>query len=333
MEVVNYISELLYKHECVVVPGFGGFVTDYAPAKIHPISHTFYPPSKSILFNTKLDRNDGLLIHYISFREKISYEEAADQVEIFVTDCKAQLRQGDKIIFDKIGYFQKDKEGTLLFDPEPWVNYREESFGLPVFISPPIVREPIHKRLERKFMDRKPVPEKGVKRQKVLTTLAIIVPVILIVVWIIFRYDLSNSKTQESSIFPVENKSLENAVHSDDKTQDDLSKTSSLKDFKFDVNGSQSKKDIPELSENTSNKSKFDPYQYYIIGGAFQNPENADKLLHSLLNKGYPAKFAGENAAGLLMVCYFSSEDKSEAMANLSIIRRDDNPSAWLLKK
>jgi hypothetical protein len=39
------------------------------------------------------------------------------------------------------------------------------------------------------------------------------------------------------------------------------------------------------------------------------------------------------NAKGLHLVSYFNSEDKSEALVNLAMIRRDSNPSAWLLKK
>ncbi len=331
MEIVNYISELLYKHECVVVPGFGGFVTDYASAKIHPVSHTFYPPSKSILFNSKLDRNDGLLLHHISIREKISFEEAGEKVKIFVHDCHERLNHGKKVVFDQIGYFQKDKEGTLLFDPDPSVNYLEESYGLPSFISPPIVREPIHKRFERKFMDRKPVPEKGNNRRKVIASLAVIVPAVLVVAWIIFNYDLRNDKTQESSLVPIENQTVDKTIP--EKPIDNSAKTTPLKDFKFDASTGKAEQSIPESGNDADINAKRSAKQYYIIGGAFQNPDNAEKLLESLRNKGYPAQSAGENAAGLQMVAYFISENKSEVLANLAIIRRDDNPSAWLLKK
>ena len=72
MDVSFFISELLYKHDCVILPGFGGFVTQFVPAKIHPINHTFYPPSKNILFNSKLTRDDGLLFDFIAASQKIA---------------------------------------------------------------------------------------------------------------------------------------------------------------------------------------------------------------------------------------------------------------------
>ena len=50
MKMETYISELLYRHDCVILPGLGGFITNYRSAQIHPVSHTLRPPSKSISF-------------------------------------------------------------------------------------------------------------------------------------------------------------------------------------------------------------------------------------------------------------------------------------------
>ena len=57
------ISKLLFEHDCVIVPGLGGFITNYKPAIIHPQHHTFHPPSKQIIFNAALNSNDGILIN------------------------------------------------------------------------------------------------------------------------------------------------------------------------------------------------------------------------------------------------------------------------------
>jgi hypothetical protein len=34
-----------------------------------------------------------------------------------------------------------------------------------------------------------------------------------------------------------------------------------------------------------------------------------------------------------MMISYFDSEDRMEAVANLDLIRQNENPSAWLLRK
>ena len=44
MKIEEHISELLFEHDCVIVPDFGGFVCNYAPARIDPVKHLFEPP-------------------------------------------------------------------------------------------------------------------------------------------------------------------------------------------------------------------------------------------------------------------------------------------------
>jgi hypothetical protein len=60
MQLETYISDLLYRYDCVTIPGFGAFLTQRVSAKIHESTHTFYPPKK-----------DGLLANYIAEVEKI----------------------------------------------------------------------------------------------------------------------------------------------------------------------------------------------------------------------------------------------------------------------
>ena len=91
MDVTAFIRELLFGHDCVVVPGFGGFIGNYTPARIDKSTGTFYPPVKQISFNRNLNHNDGLLVGRISFTSKINYADARDLVEEFVTDVRKKL--------------------------------------------------------------------------------------------------------------------------------------------------------------------------------------------------------------------------------------------------
>jgi len=105
------------------------------------------------------------------------------------------------------------------------------------------------------------------------------------------------------------------------------------------LNLSESAQPPREEVLNSTSESETTPIvksellKYYIIGGAFQIKQNANKLVGTLRQNGYNATHEGINAKGLHLVSYFNSEDKSEALANLAMIRRDSNPSAWLLKK
>ena len=85
--VSQYISDLLYTHDCVIVPNFGGFVGNRKSAELNKKTGSLSPPSKQILFNRKLTTNDGLLFSYIAQKEEISQEKAKIKVENFVIEC------------------------------------------------------------------------------------------------------------------------------------------------------------------------------------------------------------------------------------------------------
>ncbi len=70
MDITAFIRELLFGHDCVIVPGFGGFIGNYTPARIDKSTSTFYPPVKQISFNRNLNHNDGLLVGRISDHAK-----------------------------------------------------------------------------------------------------------------------------------------------------------------------------------------------------------------------------------------------------------------------
>lgn len=335
MNIAGYISKLLYYNDCIIIPGFGGFVTDYAPAKIHPNSHTFLPPSKSILFNSKLTNDDGFLIHFISQEEKISYAEAKMEINYFAEEFKFELGEGNEVVMENVGKFSKSSDGNFSFIPDLTVNYLEESYGLVSFISPPIARKSMHKRLEKKFIDRKPVPGSERKDRKVYWAYVTIIPLVLIVGWFVFMNEYNNRNTQQTGVLTLGDPVIESSENVIMPAEKNEPATQPLKNSNFSDTAPTLNNDLIKESKDSSipEKSIFIQQNYYIIGGAFQFKSNADKLIKTLRNNGYNATHAGINPKGLFLVSYFNSEDKSEALANLSLIRRDSNPSAWLLKK
>jgi hypothetical protein len=330
MKVAFYISELLFANDCVIVPGFGGFVGNYASAKIHPVNHTFYPPSKTILFNSKLISDDGLLLHTISMGESISYEQAKQMVDEFTRECLHSLNEGKSVMLEKIGKIWKEDDGRYLFDPDTTVNYLEDSFGLPTFISPPVLRSPMHKRLEKKFTDRRPKPASEIKNKKAYWAAVVLVPVLLLTGWILINPVSNFSESQQSGVISI---ARPGSVITELNADPDVALPAN------DMNLSGSAR-VPDQNNNPEiapsqekEKINISTTKFYVIGGAFKIRENADNMLAALRGEGYPAEDAGQNPAGLYMVSYFSSEDRSEALVNLATIRREKNPSAWMLKK
>lgn len=138
--IEKYIKHLLFEHDCVVIPEFGGFIANYVGSDIHPIHHTFQPPSKNIAFNEMLRLNDGLLISHIATHENISREEAQKAVKEYTEFVKNEIRSKDKYKFEEIGTLYLNHEQRLQFEPENKINYLSHSFGLPELDYKPIER-------------------------------------------------------------------------------------------------------------------------------------------------------------------------------------------------
>ena len=82
MNISLNIKELLYFHDCVILPGFGGFIANNVNAKISA-SNIFSPPAKAIAFNRNLNNDDGLLADHIVRKEKLSYSDTRKIINDF----------------------------------------------------------------------------------------------------------------------------------------------------------------------------------------------------------------------------------------------------------
>lgn len=138
IDVTPFIRELLFSHDCVILPSFGGFIGNYTPAVIERGSNTFSPPRKAISFNRNLNQNDGLLISVISAARGIGYADSRRIVEEFVQGVRERLSKGERVTFDLIGTFRNNGEGNVIFEPDGSTNFLLDSYGLPVFRREPV---------------------------------------------------------------------------------------------------------------------------------------------------------------------------------------------------
>ncbi|MDR0983116.1 MAG: hypothetical protein LBM07_07770 [Culturomica sp.] len=126
---VDYISDLLFLHDCVIVPDVGAFICNYKSAYIDENTGMIYPPSKEIAFNKNLKNNDGLLVNWICAKENISYSQALKQLQLFSEDLKVRLNQGKRIPFGDIGVFYTDRRFNVVFETGSY-NFLADSYGM-----------------------------------------------------------------------------------------------------------------------------------------------------------------------------------------------------------
>ena len=128
MNLDKYIEDLLYRNECVVIPNFGAFITSVNSANLNN-EGVFTPPSKSISFNKKIKKNDGVLANYIAELNNISFDEAMKLIKLNVSNFNNDILNKKDIVFSKVGVISI-KEGLTEFTSYTNINYLKDSFGL-----------------------------------------------------------------------------------------------------------------------------------------------------------------------------------------------------------
>ena len=140
MKIDKYIHELLYQHDCVIVPGLGGFIANYQSAYFNPSLQIFYPPSKKVAFNSELKENDGLLAKYVSKKTDCSYDEATKSIHEAVRTIYESLKTNKLVEIDKVGTLRYNKESNIEFNPGNESNFLLSSFGMSPVQAPAIKR-------------------------------------------------------------------------------------------------------------------------------------------------------------------------------------------------
>lgn len=353
MKIDKYITDLLYVYDCVVVPGFGGFVGNYAPAVIDGLNN-FTPPNKQIAFNINLKKNDGLLADYIGTNESISFNQANEFIAEFVEKLNIGLNSHKRVEIEDVGFFALDSEGNLHFEQNKETNFLLESFGLSAFQSPAIKRESLSKKLSKTPKDRQAVtPESPRVRLKKYWTVMVAVPLGLALSAALFNNDFrENITTSYSSINPFV-KGTESAyvprIYKEKIESESLVKEDEMNDFVFPVKSEIKPEDIiPETIKSEaegvsvealnkaiiakSESSNKSGRNFHIIGGCFEFVENAEKLISELKQKGFDA-YLLDKKNGLSRVSYGAFSSRAGAMEALGNIKSSHNSGAWLLKK
>lgn len=124
------ISQLLLKHDCVIVPQLGGFVTFYKSAVIHPINHSIQPPSKQLGFNRHLTTNDGLLLNHFVKSTGETLQSAQASLDQWTKQIQNQLANGQKAHLTGIGTLWTDAQGQIQFVPSEKFVTNFTAFGL-----------------------------------------------------------------------------------------------------------------------------------------------------------------------------------------------------------
>ncbi len=305
MNITNYIQDLLYRYECVVLPGFGAFLSQKRSAYISQSSGEFHPPKKQISFNRQLIKNDGLLANYIAEVENVKYVTANNMIQEFVYDLENSLQKDSKAELANIGKFYLDEEERLQFEPSSEINFLTDSFGLASFETQALQREVYRKQVE-KLEEKTPIlftPES--RRSSILKYAAI--GILAIGLSGISGLNIYSSQVSKHNI--AEQQEAESQL------QEQIQQATFVID-----------NPLPSVTFEVEKQSG----NYHVVAGAFRVEENADKKVKELRAEGYKARLIGANKYGLHQVVYSSHESRREAINKLYEVKKT-NEGAWLL--
>jgi nucleoid DNA-binding protein len=308
MRLENFISQLLYRYQCVTVPGFGSFITEIKPARLSEDGLSFTPPQKSVSFNFHLKHNDGLLANHVAGLTNTTFDGAMENIDYEVTQWKFNLQKGESLQLKNIGKLYLNGEHNLVFESADSLNYLKEAFGLTS------------------------IPIKSLMREVLLDQAEVFTPKVVSTKENESDSNYSWMKYAAIAILGIglsgyfgnqwyEKKVEQNQLIVEQNVQQQLSKK--IQEATFFIN-------IPAPTVTLSVEQKVTG-NYHIVAGAFKEENNAVKALDNLLSLGYNAQKISPNKYGLHPVIYGSYPTIEEARDAQQRIQSEHNPDAWIL--
>lgn len=308
MMIEKYISALLYRYQCVIVPGFGAFLTETSSARFNELTGTFSPPKKMISFNSQLKNNDGLLTNHIALEENLSYDNALISIKESISRWSEILDQNQILYLKNIGELQLNTERKLVFEPIGSTNYLTSSFGLSSILVTNIQRTN-----ETKETIVIPIQKAKKGRGYLKYAAVLVVGLSLYGTFSAYKYnqdiDLQKNAIEKQVQLQVQNK---------------------IQQATFFIETPKIIDEAPKIIEPKITETVVEK-KYHIVAGSFRTEVKAQILVDQLKEKGFnEAKYLNKSKYGMRPVVYSSYETREEAQKELNNIHLKANKEAWV---
>lgn len=347
MKINQYLSELLFQRDSVILPGFGEFRTQTKTVEKLP-SGEMSPPAKSVSFNPSVKANDYVLAKYIADKEKLSIYQGNEQLKSYVTEIKDLLEKEKKILIPGIGNFFLDESENLVFEPDLSVNFETSSFGL----DPVIAGNP--QPFEQPPPTDIPITTEKVQTKRKSSLIWFILIILLLFGAVILAYlnqdtigkyytkvadkifpakEQSNTVSNDSVVPQEQLQPVADAI--DDNTADSVSVPVPDRKDHLTADIATEKKTSPDSdpAKQQITESAVSG-NYGIIAGCFGQKANAENMVSQLKSQGFHnASIQGQTPSGLFRVSagiYNSSPEAKKVLSKASAENKLQN--AWIIK-
>ena len=155
-DVLSVLPGMFWDHDCVMLPGLGGFVCNPRSAWYDEAKRQIVPPSRDVLFNARLTTNDGLVANELMAKRGVMYPEALKAVEGLVEHLQQQLEAGTTVKLPGLGKLYREEDQQVRFMADAEFERMLQSFGhasiplvarevvapKPVTVTPKVVNAP-----------------------------------------------------------------------------------------------------------------------------------------------------------------------------------------------
>ncbi|MBK7309249.1 MAG: SPOR domain-containing protein [Sphingobacteriaceae bacterium] len=347
-QIVEGIKTLLHQQEYVVIPNFGGFVTQVHFSKYLVEKNILTPPGKVISFNKQLRQNDGVLVFWLQKELNATPEIALKHITEFSDYCEQVLRTKRRLNLENLGFFYLDLESNICFEPKNDSNYLLDSFGLsPVILNE--LSELVVEKKETEFIDRKieivkqELPIKRKRNFKPIAYIALGGSILFFSLAALVTINKSEGpllsgifnsnavrtyKPLNYSELVLEKTDAETKSYVPNSEGIAVLDITSEKAIAVSVNENTSASNEVKHSVRKANNYKYSG-KFQIVLGCFTQKNNADKMVRKLKRDNVNAGISGINNRGMHVVSCAGFDSKDSALAFLQDIK-GNFPNAWI---
>ena len=368
-DVLQALPGMFWDHDCVMLPGLGGFVCNPRSAWYDEVQQQIVPPSRDVLFNPRLTTNDGLVAGELMAKHGVAYPEALQALDALVDALKAQLEDGDTAELPGLGRLYQEDDAQLRFVADAEFERMLGSFGhASIALSPlesvtatapvvPVAAEEPKQQPKVVSLPKRDETAVPWRTQLARAAAAVAIPLTLGGAWLLSRPAGSDTMLGSNPLWnaaPVA-ATYAPAAHAALEVEEAMPPAEGLAEFvertgwegllEFDVEAGVPKAGglrvmvpVPEPSPEpvvaepveAIEEAPVQQIKFLIVGGAFSVEANALNLAASLEREGFESSLHFQDHNQLTVVALGSFVTEGEAREALAYARARGHEKAWL---
>lgn|GEM_PF-1832635 len=324
MEFTDHLIALFYRHDCIIIPGLGGFKAKYLPAGVDKKQGIVKPPVKSFYFDDRMVKDNGLMAGFVATSWNISEDEAHAMLVKFAEETRKIVLEGNRAEVPGLGYFYLTVDERIDFHFTIENNFNPETVGEEVAGLPKVsVKETVKNETMKE--EPHPVSRKKSPARFLVPLFALLALAVVIIVYIpsVSNQPLVGNVLKKLGISPRPAPTdIRPPVVIGSGEKDEAGKPDTVSPVRV----------IPESKRSLSEGSKeSSAARYYLIAGSFKDIKNAEQLSSKLTLDGYKTEILSTpDGWHRVSVMWFSSRD--QALKALNEIKSSGKlSSVWLL--